>query len=209
MEWYEASARVAAVCAAFALIHSVLVTGAAKNVARRIIGAGFVRAYYRLAYTAVSAITTALAVYLILLVPDVTLLVPPPWLRVPGHAMQLAGIAVGAVAYRNIRIGEFTGLTQAGRRLRHEEQEGDEEGLRQSLVTTGIYARVRHPLYLAGILIFTFNPYLTRNWLTVSLMADIYFVLGALIEERRLIGRFGREYRRYMERVPRFVPRIF
>jgi len=31
--------------------------------------------------------------------------------------------------------------------------------------------------------------------------------LLAIIEERELLERFGGDYRRYMERVPRFVPR--
>jgi protein-S-isoprenylcysteine O-methyltransferase Ste14 len=142
-------------------------------------------------------------------VPDEILLLPPLWMKLPFHAMQLLGIVVGAMAFGNLSTGEFVGLSQAARALGGREPEGDEEGLTQYLVTTGIYARVRHPLYLAGILVFTFNPYITRNWLTVSAMAVIYFLIGAFLEERRLLARFGDEYRRYAERVPRFIPRIF
>ncbi len=123
--------------------------------------------------------------------------------------LQLAGVAIGAAAFRKMRVGEFLGLAQAARYLKGKEPEGDEEGLKQSLVTSGIYSVVRHPQYLAGIIVFTFNPYLTRNWLTVSVLADLYFVAGALLEERRLIRRFGDEYLRYMRRVPRLLPRIF
>jgi hypothetical protein len=208
MPWYQASALVAAICVAFAIVHSLLVTDGAKGIARKLLGEGLVRAYYRLAYTVVSVITTALAVYLIVLVPDRTLLVPPLWMKVIFHLMQLAGLAVGAAAFRRVRMGEFAGLTQAGRALRGETQTGDDEGLRQEFMTGGIYGVVRHPMYLAGILMVTFNPYITQNWLTVSVMADIYFVVGAILEERRLLVRFGEEYRLYARRVPRLLPRV-
>jgi protein-S-isoprenylcysteine O-methyltransferase Ste14 len=200
---------VAAIFAVFAVIHSVLVADAAKSIARRLLGESFVRSFYRLTYTAVSIITTVLAVYLILLIPDEMIIHPPLWMKLVGHAMQAVGLAIGAAALMHFHMGEFLGLSQAIRSLRGIEQQGDEEGLKQSLVTTGIYSVVRHPMYLAGILLFTFNHYITRNWLAVSVMADIYFVSGAFLEERRLIRRFGEEYRRYMERVPRFLPRVF
>jgi len=209
MQWHEASALVAAVFAVFALLHSLLVTDAAKRLAIRLLGETFVRAFYRLAYTLISLATAALAVYLILRIPDKAVFIPPLWLRLPFHLIQIAGAAMGAAAFRRMSVGEFLGAAQAWRYVSGKGTAGDSEGLRQSLVTDGVYGVVRHPQYLAGILIFTFNPYLTRNWLTVSLMADIYFVLGAFHEERRLIRRFGEEYRVYTGRVPRFVPRLF
>jgi protein-S-isoprenylcysteine O-methyltransferase Ste14 len=208
MHWIEASALVAAVFAGFAAIHSLLVTGRAKSLAAGLFGERTVKAFYRLFYTAFSGAATLAAVYLILLVPDKTLLRPPLWVAIPFHLMQLAGLAIGAAAFRRMSLDEFLGTAQAARFLKGKEPRGDEEGLRQSLVTTGVYRVVRHPQYLAGILIFTFNPYISRNWLVVSVLADLYFAAGALLEERRLIRRFGEDYRRYMERVPRFVPKL-
>ncbi len=63
-------------------------------------------------------------------------------------------------------------------------------------------------MYLAGLIIFTFNPIITVNGLTVTVLADLYFLFGVFIEERRFLTVFGDEYRRYMERVPRLMPRI-
>jgi protein-S-isoprenylcysteine O-methyltransferase Ste14 len=54
--------------------------------------------------------------------------------------------------------------------------------------------------------VFTFNPHMTRTWLTVAALADAYFLFGALVEERRLLKRFGAEYAEYRERVPLLVP---
>ena len=74
------------------------------------------------------------------------------------------------------------------------------------LVDTGIYAVVRHPQYLGGILsIFVATPLFCPHWLLA-----ILGIPGAVIlywstreEEKRLVERFGSEYRAYMQRVPR------
>ncbi len=208
MKWYEASGLVAAVCLSFALIHSLMVTGAVKTLATRLLGERIVRSFYRLFYSIVSVITVAVAVYLIARIPDARLLEPPLWARLLGHAVQAAGVVLGLLAFRRFRTDEFLGIAQARRFFRGEKAGGDLEGLTsEGLVTTGVYGIVRHPLYLAGILIFTFSPNVTRNWLIVTVLADAYFVLGAFLEDRRLVERFGARYVRYMQSVPGLIPR--
>lgn len=78
------------------------------------------------------------------------------------------------------------------------------------LLSEGIYGRVRHPRYLA-IIIGSFGWALFVNYAGVYVLAiltvpGIYLV--AVLEERELLERFGDEYARYRERVPRFVPRL-
>jgi protein-S-isoprenylcysteine O-methyltransferase Ste14 len=74
------------------------------------------------------------------------------------------------------------------------------------LVDTGIYALVRHPQYLGGILaIFIATLLLYPHWLFLVLgipgAAILYW--GTKEEEKRLVARFGGEYEDYMQRVPR------
>lgn len=74
------------------------------------------------------------------------------------------------------------------------------------LVNTGIYAVVRHPQYLGGILaVFVATLLLYPHWLFVVLgipgTAILYWSTKG--EEKRLIGQFGDEYRAYMQQVPR------
>jgi protein-S-isoprenylcysteine O-methyltransferase Ste14 len=127
------------------------------------------------------------------------------------HGIQVLGLVIGILSLNAGKPFEFVGIAQAVRYITRREVKGDEEGITgDRLVKTGLYGIVRHPMYLAGIMIFTFEPNITRNWLTVSVLADIYFIIGAFIEERRLIKRFGDEYIQYMKEVPRFIPkRIF
>jgi protein-S-isoprenylcysteine O-methyltransferase Ste14 len=102
------------------------------------------------------------------------------------------------------------GVRQVWRWLVRREVAGNVEGLTQKeLVTTGVYGIVRHPMYLAGILVFTLNPHITVNSLTITVLADLYFLFGMFIEERRFIRIFGDQYREYMKRVPRLIPRLF
>ena len=74
------------------------------------------------------------------------------------------------------------------------------------LVNTGIYAVVRHPQYLGGILsIFVATPLLYQHWLFVVLgiPGAVLVYLGARQEDKYLIAKFGEEYRQYMQAVPR------
>ena len=74
------------------------------------------------------------------------------------------------------------------------------------LVDTGIYAVVRHPQYLGGILaIFLTTILLYPHWLFIVLGIPGILVLyfSTMMEEKRLIKQFGDDYLAYMERVPR------
>lgn len=73
----------------------------------------------------------------------------------------------------------------------------------------GLYSRIRHPQYLglglAGIGLSILWP----RFLVIALwavMATLYFLL-AKDEERRMLGQFGDEYGRYMDRTGMFLPR--
>lgn len=191
----------------FALVHSLLALPRVKQIATSIFGAVPVKAFYRLFYSLLSAILTLTAISLFLRIPDMPLFVPRGILLLSMLLMEIFGIAIGIFSFRDINFLEFIGIAQAIRYLRKEKVNGDIEGLRGGLVTSGIYGKIRHPLYLAGILIFTFQPYITRNMLVITALADMYFVYGALIEEKRLLKVFGEEYRNYMKKVPRFIPK--
>jgi protein-S-isoprenylcysteine O-methyltransferase Ste14 len=76
----------------------------------------------------------------------------------------------------------------------------------EALVDTGVYALVRHPLYLGWMLMYLvvwlFNP----NWILagVGLLGAACVYGFTRQEEQLLIAKFGESYRHYMHRVPRF-----
>ncbi len=87
------------------------------------------------------------------------------------------------------------------------------------LVTRGIYAHVRHPHYLSnmvvasGISLVIFSVFQPRLPLAILpflpsliLIPVEYWI--AIREERDLLKKFGTEYRDYMDRVPRIIPKL-
>ena len=80
-----------------------------------------------------------------------------------------------------------------------------------ALVTTGPYRWVRHPLYTGGMVEAVGLCLLMANWL-VALSAGLFWALIAYrtpMEEKELIETFGDEYRQYLQRVGRFMPKIW
>jgi protein-S-isoprenylcysteine O-methyltransferase Ste14 len=78
------------------------------------------------------------------------------------------------------------------------------------LVTRGPYRWVRHPLYTAGTTFFVSLSVLAANWFMALASFAVFLMLLVRLpkEEERLIERFGDEYREYMQRTGRFLPRL-
>lgn len=78
------------------------------------------------------------------------------------------------------------------------------------LVTEGVYARIRHPMYAALWLSALAQPLLVQNWiggaLAVPAMAAMWFV-RVPIEEAMMRERFGAEYDSYCLRAGRLLPK--
>jgi len=72
------------------------------------------------------------------------------------------------------------------------------------LVDTSLYAIVRHPQYLAGILFNVSMMLLAQHWLVVllGLISAVLIYADIQAADREGIEKFGDEYRRYMQRVP-------
>jgi protein-S-isoprenylcysteine O-methyltransferase Ste14 len=79
------------------------------------------------------------------------------------------------------------------------------------LVTSGPYRWVRHPLYTVGSSLFVAFGMTADNWF-IALLGVLAFIGMAIRtpkEEANLIAKFGDEYREYMKRTGRFLPKLF
>lgn len=70
----------------------------------------------------------------------------------------------------------------------------------------GPYIYSRHPLYMYSILFLVFQPYVDLVYLLLTVIAILYFYIGSVYEERKLIVQFGEKYVKYKKRVPRIFP---
>ncbi len=120
----------------------------------------------------------------------------PTWLRWAGVVVGITGGLLLVVAFRTLGKNlTDTVVTRA----------------EHTLVTRGPYRWVRHPFYLATALAVVANSLVTANWF-LALTGGIAFgliVLRTRTEEEKLIQRFGEDYKEYMERTGRFLPRLF
>ena len=77
------------------------------------------------------------------------------------------------------------------------------------LVTSGLYGRVRHPIYF-GLLVLAFGVVLDAGWwpqIIIALM--LYFLLNIKAQfEEDLLRKKYPEYKAYALKTPRFFPRI-
>lgn len=81
---------------------------------------------------------------------------------------------------------------------------------RHTLATAGPYARIRHPQYVAFVLILL-GFLLQWPTLLTLVMFPVLLVMYtrlASMEEREMHAQFGAAYEEYAKRVPRFLPRM-
>lgn len=125
---------------------------------------------------------------------------PPAPLRVGWVATGLALLVLGQ-ALRVTTIG-FAYIKRGGK---------DGRIYAKGLVTGGIFAHCRNPMYAGNLLAVSGLLTLTANPIGVA-VGSTFFLLayGAIVltEEGYLLSRFGDGYRDYCARVPRFLPRI-
>jgi protein-S-isoprenylcysteine O-methyltransferase Ste14 len=176
------------------LVHSLLASAYAKELARKVFGASADR-YYRLGYNIFSGVSFAPILVLMFVIPDHSIYgVPLPWsiIMVMGELLAVVALLSGL---RQTDPWEFLGFRQLG-----------ESGKTSTLITSGLYRYVRHPLYSAGLAFIWLLPVMTVNIMAVNISLSVYVVIGAFFEERKLLVAFGQGYSDYKACTPMFVP---
>lgn len=80
----------------------------------------------------------------------------------------------------------------------------------QVLITDGLFARIRHPIYAFSILLMLCTLVVVPTWpmLAAAVVHLVMFVSKARNEERHMLAVHGDGYARYLARTGRFVPRF-
>ena len=79
-----------------------------------------------------------------------------------------------------------------------------------AVVDEDVFGIVRHPIYLAaillylGMIIFTFSLFSVGVWIIII----VFYHLISRYEEGLQLKKFGKEYEDYMQRVPMWLPRL-
>jgi len=144
----------------------------------------------------------------------ILLLLPPLWLtfaldgpdlwRWQGPWAWLAHLlALGALAgfFWSLRYydgSEFLGLRQWRRGQRQVEDQ-------ESFYISPLHRFVRHPWYSLGLLLI-WSRDMNGPMLVSAVTISLYFMVGSLLEERKLLVYHGEVYRRYRAQVPGLIP---
>ena len=180
----------------YAGVHSLLASSIVKSWVRQRFGPE-IGQWYRLAYNVFAVISGLPILALLYLLPDQPLYqIPIPWILLSTLG-QLVGVVIIVVGILQTDVWHFIGLRQIIQ---------SENNQKSVMVSSGLYSWVRHPLYTGGLLLIWLVPTMTLNLLTIFILLTIYLVIGAKLEEKRLLEDFGDDYRAYQARVPMLLP---
>jgi methanethiol S-methyltransferase len=184
--------------ALYAALHSWLASLRVKAMARRLLGPTADR-MYRLGFNIVGVLT---------LMPVLAVPLVEPGRPLYAFSMPWAGILLAGQAGAAIVVLIGVSQTDPWHFLGVRQLAEGESGRPATLVTTGLYRYVRHPLYTAGAAFLWLTPIMTTTLLALYAAFTAYLYLGSLHEERRLRAEYGEAYADYQRRVPRMIPRL-
>jgi protein-S-isoprenylcysteine O-methyltransferase Ste14 len=180
----------------YGVLHSILASNQAKKLARTW-GGEYAQRIFRLFYNLLATVTLLPVLALPAVLPDQLLYkIPYPWTLL-SSAMQLLALLALAAGVLQTGLWSFLGVRQL--------VVGAEDKPAQ-LVVSGLYSRMRHPLYTAGLVFIWLIPRMSVNFLALNLGLSLYLIVGAMVEERKLVTEYGDAYVRYREQTPMFLP---
>lgn len=80
------------------------------------------------------------------------------------------------------------------------------------LITSGIYAQVRHPIYTSFLLLFIGFCTFLQSWLSLvalTLVCARWFSNKILVEEEMLLQEFGEDYQTYSQQTKKLIPLVY
>jgi protein-S-isoprenylcysteine O-methyltransferase Ste14 len=119
----------------------------------------------------------------------------PAWLVIPANVLVMVGLLGTAAVLRQNSYAASTIRVEAG----------------QPVISTGLYAVVRHPMYSAALLILVFTPLALGSYWTLLLVIPLLAVLAwRAVDEERVLLRDLPGYAEYCRKVRwRFIPGIW
>ena len=186
----------------FGVSHTILASNKAKKIIIEIAGEKI--AFYRFFYNLFS-LFIFLAMYKIMPKPDLIIyeIGSPYNLFILGLKLLSGAGLIWAASY--ISLKEFIGISQI-KRFFNNEYNVEELDEHSELIIKGPFKFTRHPIYLFSILFLGFRASMDLFYLTFFVCLTIYFIVGSIFEERKLISKFGVTYIRYQKETPRILP---
>jgi steroid 5-alpha reductase family enzyme len=120
-------------------------------------------------------------------------------------ALQVLSLIGIVWAIKHVDIKEFLGITQV-KRYYKDEYKPDELDAIETFNVKDAFKIVRHPVYFFSILFLGLRPTMSLFYLIMFVCIAVYFYIGSIYEEKKLLEKFGDEYKEYQKKVPRLFP---
>lgn len=183
---------------AWCVLHSAMISVSVTEYLHNRLGDTY--RFYRLFFNVISALTLLPVFWYASSVRT------EPIFRWDGYGLILQGLLLGTAALLFfLGASRYDGAQLLG--LKQIREGISNQAITDSgdLDTSGVLSIMRHPWYLATMLLIwarqlDLSAILTNGLLTIYLIAGIY------LEEKKLVREFGDKYRAYQKRVPVLIP---
>ncbi len=156
--------------------------------------------YDRLVYNIIALITLIPPVYFSFTLSGEPLFSWDGSLRLVQFGLGVSAVLLFIGGSRQYDTSQFMGFRQLGEGTGDDLSAGADQ-----FATEGVLTLIRHPWYSGGLLLIWARD-ITSPVLVTNLILSLYFVVGAFLEERRMVHKFGAVYQRYQREVPMFFP---
>ena len=179
--------------------HSALISITVTEYLKRKLGNGF--RFYRLFFNAVSVATLIPLIHYSRLIRGASVFYwEGPLLTSIQVLLVAASIYLFVAGGRHYSWEQFIGIARI--------REGRTEGSLcdcDSFVVSGIHRIIRHPWYLGGMLI-VWAENQSISTILINNIISVYFIVGSILEDRKLVREFGDTYRQYQQSVSMLFP---
>lgn len=163
-------------------------------------------AFYRMFYN-VTSILFFLAFFAASPKPDVIIYDLQFPFDIITFALQVLSLIGLIWTFSQFDSKEFLGISQIVRFM-NGTYSADTLDEKHELKFDGPFKYMRHPVYFFFILFLGFRPQMSLFYLVMFSCCLVYFYVGSIYEERKLVEVFGEPYKQYQQRVGRIIPGI-
>ena len=179
-------------------LHSTLIATRVKDYLRKTLGDWF--RFYRLFFNAVSLATLIPVLYYSLSIQRTPIFCWEGHLMIVKYLLLATSIILFVAGGRHYSMSRFLGIRQIKTgRANPTLSEYD------AFDISGILSAIRHPWYTASIMVIWARD-ISLSTLLINIVISTYFVIGTILEERKLFLEFGENYREYQKNVSMFIP---
>ena len=198
MDFFVKHAIAVLLWALWCTLHSTLIATPVTDYLEKKLGDRF--RFYRLFFNTASLATLIPVLYYSLSIQRTPIFRWEGHLMIVKYLLWATSITLFVAGGTHYSMSQFLGIRQIKTGRANPSLSEDD-----TFDASGILSAIRHPWYTASIL-FIWAGDISLSTLLINIVISAYFVLGTILEERKLLLDFGERYREYQKNVSMLIP---